>query len=94
MLAGGVLRCTPSTMPQHSCPSRSSMCMGWARDLYAAAAPFSTGGVYVNYISAGDERVRAAYGPAKYDRLTRLKAAWDPINFWRLNQNIAPALAP
>jgi FAD/FMN-containing dehydrogenase len=65
----------------------------WVRDLAAALAPSATGGVYVNVIDRdeGRERVRAAYGAAKYARLAALKAAYDPENVFRLNQNIAPA---
>ena len=40
----------------------------------------------------GKERVREAYGPAKYDRLQALKRRYDPDNALRLNQNIP--LAP
>jgi FAD/FMN-containing dehydrogenase len=63
----------------------------WTRDLFAASAPFSTGGVYVNFLT-GDEqdRVRAAYG-ANYHRLARVKRTYDPENVFRMNQNIAPA---
>ncbi|HET8631247.1 MAG TPA: BBE domain-containing protein [Thermomicrobiales bacterium] len=65
----------------------------WVRETAAALAPCATGGVYVNLIDRdeGPERVRAAYGAAKYARLARLKAAYDPDNLFRLNQNIAPA---
>ena len=38
----------------------------------------------------GADRVRQAYGAAKYDRLVELKRAYDPTNFFRLNQNIEP----
>ena len=37
------------------------------------------------------KRVRAAYGQAKYERLVSLKDRWDPDNFFRVNQNIAPS---
>lgn len=62
----------------------------WTRDFWTAMQPFSTGGGYVNFISAdeGQERVRAAYGPHKYRRLGALKNKYDPDNFFRVNQNI------
>ena len=53
--------------------------------------PFSFGGVYVNFLGEeGEERVRAAYGEEKFERLTALKRKYDPTNFFRLNQNISP----
>jgi len=64
----------------------------WTRELAAAITPFATGGVYVNFLGdEGDGRVRAAYGPEKYRRLSELKKKYDPDNFFRLNQNIEPA---
>jgi hypothetical protein len=72
-------------------PGTDDAQMAWARDLYAAAEPFTTGGTYVNFLSAGDDRVASAYGPDKLERLSRLKEAWDPTNAFRLNQNVKPA---
>jgi FAD/FMN-containing dehydrogenase len=66
--------------------------VAWARDLWARFEPWSTGGGYVNHMSdEGDERVRTAYGPAMYDRLSALKRTYDPTNVFRLNQNIRTA---
>lgn len=63
----------------------------WARDLWDAMRPFSTGGVYANNLGEeGIDRVQAAYG-MNYPRLVALKNKYDPTNFFRLNQNIRPA---
>jgi hypothetical protein len=62
----------------------------WARGLWDALTPWHQS-VYVNFLmDEGQERVRQAYGPAKYDRLQALKRRYDPDNFFRLNQNIPP----
>jgi len=63
----------------------------WTRRCFDALSPFSTGGVYVNFMgNEGEERVRSAYGSA-YDRLAQIKARYDPDNVFRVNQNIRPA---
>jgi hypothetical protein len=62
----------------------------WARDYWDALAPYHTS-VYVNFLmEEGEERVRQAYGAAKYDRLVALKRKYDPQNLFRFNQNIRP----
>jgi hypothetical protein len=48
-------------------------------------------GVYVNFTSDdANERVRQAYTPGQWTRLTALKAKYDPTNFFRMNANIPP----
>ncbi len=64
-------------------------CVAWARNVFEATAPFSNGGVYVNFISEGEARVEAAYG-RNYDRMAKLKARYDPTNLFHMNQNVAP----
>lgn len=63
----------------------------WTRSLFEGMKPFSEGKVYVNFLmNEGQQRVRAAYGPQKYERLVDIKRRYDPDNFFRLNQNIKP----
>ncbi|MDQ3763681.1 MAG: FAD-binding oxidoreductase [Actinomycetota bacterium] len=65
----------------------------WVRSLWSALRPFAKdSGGYVNSMTDNDEdRVRASYGPTKYERLVRIKAKYDPDNIFHLNANIKPA---
>jgi FAD/FMN-containing dehydrogenase len=65
--------------------------VAWARDFFSALQPHAGGRVYLNFLGdEGPERVRQAYGDGPYERLVELKRAYDPTNFFRLNQNIEP----
>jgi hypothetical protein len=66
--------------------------IAWVRQLWEATKPFGTGGVYVNNLGdEGEDRVLAAYG-ANYEKLAAVKANYDPLNLFRLNQNVQPRL--
>jgi Berberine and berberine like len=63
----------------------------WSRTFWTALQPYQSG-VYVNFLmDEGDQRVREAYGQAKYERLRALKRRYDPDNVFCHNQNIPPA---
>jgi FAD/FMN-containing dehydrogenase len=72
-------------------PADERRSIDWARKLFAEAAPYATGGVYVNFMPEDEtDRVSSAYG-ANYARLAALKAKYDPDNLFRLNQNVQPS---
>jgi FAD/FMN-containing dehydrogenase len=72
-------------------PAQDATNIQWSRQLWEDLQPHMAAGVYVNeMVDEGEERVRAAYGPA-YARLATLKKKYDPDNVFRLNQNIRPA---
>ncbi len=66
--------------------------VAWARDSWNDMKSFSTGGNYINFLTEDEtpERVAAALGPS-IERLSDVKAHWDPQNFFRTNRNISPA---
>jgi FAD/FMN-containing dehydrogenase len=70
----------------------------WVRSFWDALRPYAIGiGSYVNGMAEFEEdRVRASYGAAKYQRLARIKADYDADNVFHRNANIKPAqlLAP
>ncbi len=71
-------------------PKADGKCIGWCRELFDAATPHATGGVYVNFMTEEEaQRVEAAYGDS-YKKLVELKNKYDPTNMFRLNQNIRP----
>ncbi len=72
-------------------PAEDDARIGWAREAFAIAEPYSRTGRYVNDVAnSAADLGRWIYGDAKYDRLVAVKRAWDPDNVFRLNQNIRP----
>ncbi len=71
----------PEDRPEHE---------AWVGGLAAALHTGDTG-AYAGFLGdEGAERVRAAYPGATWDRLTSVKARYDPDNRFRLNQNVPP----
>lgn len=64
-------------------------CISWARDFFQATRPFATGGAYVNFVSEGDDNLEGAFSE-NIERLTAIKAKYDPKNILRSNLNISP----
>lgn len=67
--------------------------VAWVREAWERLRPHSNGASYLNYLGdedSGDRLVRAAFS-ANYDRMVEIKSRYDPMNFFRLNQNIRPA---
>jgi FAD/FMN-containing dehydrogenase len=63
-------------------------------DEFASAIDQGDRGEYVNFVGdEGEAGVRAAYPGATWDRLAAIKAAYDPENLFRRNQNVPPAAA-
>ncbi len=66
-------------------------CIAWARSLYEGAAPYATGGVYVNFMPEDEgDRPVGPYG-ANEARLAEIKRKYDPENLFRVNRNIRPS---
>jgi FAD/FMN-containing dehydrogenase len=73
-------------------PTATPENIDWVRNFRRDIAPFTNGGVYLNFIGhEGQDRIKAAFGEAKYARLARIKQDFDPDNVFRGNQNILPA---
>jgi hypothetical protein len=65
--------------------------MAWVTELAGALQPDDSS-AYVGFLAdEGNARIRGAYPGATWHRLTKVKAAYDPTNLFRLNQNIPPA---
>lgn len=71
-------------------PGMDDTCIGWARQLFEAAKPYSTGTAYINFMPEDEgDRVAAAYA-GNYQRLSEIKRRYDPHNLFRMNQNVKP----
>lgn len=74
-------------------PAEDDEQVRWSREVYESWRPFCSDASYTNALSGEDSEkdVRASYGAA-YQRLSEIKARYDPTNFFRMNANILPAV--
>jgi hypothetical protein len=71
-------------------PGSAAALREWAVSYQEELHPTAMAGAYVNFMmDEGQDRVRASYGP-NYSRLQQVKSAYDPTNFFHVNQNIEP----
>jgi FAD/FMN-containing dehydrogenase len=71
-------------------PANARKITQWTKDYWSALHPYSAGGAYVNFMmDEGTDRVKATYRD-NYPRLAAIKATYDPMNLFRVNQNIKP----
>jgi hypothetical protein len=75
-------------------PDQEDLMRGYLELLIGSLEPWSADRMMPNFLSADEAStptaVRAVYGDERYDRLARVKQAYDPRNLFRINHNIAP----
>jgi FAD/FMN-containing dehydrogenase len=72
-------------------PEELAVHESWVKSV-ADALRQDDAGAYAGFLGdEGEDRIRAAYPGATWDRLAAVKARYDPANLFRLNQNIPPA---
>jgi FAD/FMN-containing dehydrogenase len=70
-------------------PADDERLIAWARAFREDLAEYATGVTYLNFVGdEGPARVRSAYGPGSYERLSRIKAEWDPENVFKATGNV------
>lgn len=71
-------------------PEKADEITKWCKDYFDDLKPHAMGGAYVNFMmEEGQERIKSSY-KGNYERLAKIKAKYDPENFFHLNQNIKP----
>jgi FAD/FMN-containing dehydrogenase len=74
-------------------PANSARITTWCKNYFDAVHPHSAGGAYVNFMmEEGHDRIRASFRD-NYERLAAINSQYDPMNLFRVNQNIRPAVA-
>jgi FAD/FMN-containing dehydrogenase len=73
-------------------PAASDENIAWVKGVSKALAPHISEGISLNFATEiGDDALKESFGVKKVERLRALKDRYDPTNFFRFNQNIAPS---
>ena len=76
-------------------PVDTDRCVAWTKDFWNQLLPFSDGQTYFGFaggMDEVDEMVSYSF-QENMNRLTEVKSKYDPNNFFRVNQNIKPAVS-
>jgi FAD binding domain/Berberine and berberine like len=75
-------------------PADNAERVAWVRSTWQEIGKFGNGGVYLNFTGLAEEEPSAGVDSAfgrNLRRLGQIKQTYDPGNFFRLNNNVAPA---
>jgi FAD/FMN-containing dehydrogenase len=73
-------------------PAATDENIAWVKGVSKALAPRISEGISLNFATEiGDDALKESFGAKKVERLRALKDRYDPTNFFRFNQNIAPS---
>jgi FAD/FMN-containing dehydrogenase len=74
----------------HEDPKNNEHMSKWVRDYWKALRPYSAEAGYLNFDQEfGEDSIRKNYG-SNYNQLRKIKAQYDPENFFHMNHNIEP----
>jgi FAD/FMN-containing dehydrogenase len=85
-----LFKCEVLWMPQDD-PALIAANLDWLAGAQAAMQPYLAGGAYQNFTDRTQTDWQHAYYGGNFDRLTKIKRAWDPGNLFRYPQSIPPA---
>ena len=74
----------------HASPTETERARDWLTRAWALAHPWGSGRVYQNFPDPDLENPGHAYYGTNYDRLLRVKANYDPANFFHLHPGSTP----
>lgn len=69
-------------------PAERAAARDWMARSWTLVHPWGSGGVYPNFPDPDLQDWARAYYGTNYDRLRRVKAAYDPDGFFRLHQSL------